>query len=254
MKADFHHATLAALAYQDRSPEVDKTLNELGYDDINFIDNNGAQVYLLSNKDHTTIAFRGTEPGELSDVVADLKTWKRKSKVSGRVHDGFYDELEKVWGKIGFVLATRHKGKSLTICGHSLGAAMATLCAARLCDQGYKLVLYTYGSPRVGNRAFMKSVTCCHHRWVNNNDAVTKVPMALMGFKHCGKLHYLNHYGFVRNGLNPWQRFKDQWRGRLAAWRKCELFDGARDHSVSDYVKYIGNPVNDDVLIDKTTN
>lgn len=254
MKADFHHSTLASLAYQNRSPEVDKQLEELGYTDIRFIDINGAQVYLVSNKDHVAIAFRGTEVTQMSDVVADLKAWKKRSKVAGKVHDGFYDEVEKVWKPLMFELATIHSGKSLSVCGHSLGAAMATICAARLCVSGYKLVLYTYGSPRVGNRTFVKSITCCHHRWVNNNDAVTKVPMAIMFFKHHGKLHYLNHYGLVRNGLNPWQRFKDGWRGRVAAWKKCEPFDGARDHSIGKYVANIGKPENDHNEDHKTTN
>ena len=245
MKADLHHATLASLAYKDKSLALDKQFNELGYDDVEFIDIEGAQVYLLSNKDHTTIAFRGTEPKEFSDIVADLKTWKTRSKVAGRVHDGFYDEIKKVWGKLSFSLNTKHKGKSLSVCGHSLGAAMATICSARLCNEGHKLILYTYGSPRVGNRKFVKSITCNHNRWVNNNDMVTKVPLALMFFKHHGTLHYLNHYGFVRNGLSPWQRIKDSWRGRLAAWKKREPFDGARDHSVDKYVANIGKPEND---------
>lgn len=245
MKADLHHAILASLAYKDKSKAVEKQFNELDYNDVKFIDIDGAQVYLLSNKDHVTVAFRGTEPKEFSDIVADLKTWKTKSKVAGRVHDGFYDEVEKVWGTLSFDLATKHKGKSLSICGHSLGAAMATICAARLCADGHKLILYTYGSPRVGNRKFIKSLTCAHHRWVNNNDMVTKVPLAIMLFKHHGKLHYLNHYGLIRNGLSPWQRIKDSWRGRLAAWRNREPFDGARDHAIGKYVDNIAKPEND---------
>jgi len=254
MKADFHHATLASLAYNSPTKKVNDELIALGYEEIRFIDIDGAQVYLVSNKDHTTIAFRGTEVTQFSDVVADLKAWKTKSKVSGKVHDGFYDEVEKVWKSIIFELSTMHKGKSLSICGHSLGAAMATICAARLSKAGYKLVLYTYGSPRVGNRTFAKSIGCCHHRWVNNNDAVTKVPMAIMFFKHHGKLHYLNHFGLVRNGLSPWQRFKDSWRGRVAAWKKREPFDGARDHSIGKYVTAIGKPENDMGEEHKTTN
>ena len=30
MKADFHHSTLASLAYQDQSPEIDAQFKELG--------------------------------------------------------------------------------------------------------------------------------------------------------------------------------------------------------------------------------
>ena len=112
---------------------------------------------------------------------------------------------------------------------------MATLCAARLQKQYKNLALYTYGSPRVGNKDFIKSVNVKHHRWVNNNDAVTRVPPAFLGFRHHGEMKYLNHYGNVRNGLSIWQRFKDRIRGRWAAWKKLQFFDGAFDHSISDY-------------------
>ena len=83
MKADFHHSTLASLAYQDQSPEIDAQFKELGYEDIRFINIDGAQVYLVSNKNHVAIAFRGTEVTQMSDVVADLKAWKKRSKVAG---------------------------------------------------------------------------------------------------------------------------------------------------------------------------
>lgn len=244
MKADFHHATVAMLAYEDESPELKSKFKDLGYSKATFIDIDGAQAYILSNNEHITIAFRGTEPGEMSDVFADLKAWKSRSQVAGKVHDGFYDEIKKVWDKITYAV-NKHKGKSLTVCGHSLGGAMATICAARLSNAGHDLVLYTYGSPRVGDKVFVSNIKCQHRRWVNNNDVVTKVPLWIMGFRHHGELCYLNHYGNVRNGLNPWQRFKDGWRGRLAAWRNRQPFDGARDHSIGDYAAKISKHCKD---------
>ena len=229
-----HHALLSTLAYKNLSPIIEANLKKIGYKTVEFIDIRGAQCYLLSNKDLITIVFRGTEPGQPSDIIADIKTWKSKSKVAGKVHDGFYDELEKVWEKIE-AFTNKNKNKECTITGHSLGGAMATLCAARLQTQYKNLALYTYGSPRVGNKEFINSCKIKHHRWVNNNDAVTRVPPALFGFRHHGTMMYLNHYGNVRNGLSIWQRFKDRVRGRWAAWKKLQFFDGAFDHSISDY-------------------
>ena len=68
---------------------------------------------------------------------------------------------------------------------HSLGAALATICASRLDAHE----LYTFGSPRVGNRAFVKEMKndgIQHYRFVNNNDIVTGVPFPLRV--------YINHY------------------------------------------------------------
>ena len=61
-----------------------------------------------------------------------------------------------------------------------------------------------------------------------------------MGFRHSGELVYVNHYGNIRK-MTYWQRFKDKLRGRLAAWRKREAFDGVRDHDISAYHKKINN-------------
>ena len=82
----------------------------------------------------------------------------------------------------------------------------------------------------------MKKDGIKHYRFVNNNDIVTSVPLALMGFRHSGDLVYVNHYGNIRK-MTYWQRFEDKLRGRLAAWKKEEAFDGVRDHDISAYCK-----------------
>lgn len=236
MNYDSHHAMLSAIAYKDLDPSIQANIKQLGYNTIEFLDIDGAQAYMLANDTLVTLVFRGTEPGEPSDLIADAKTWKSKSKVAGKVHDGFYDEIEKLWSSIEEFIY-KHKSKECTITGHSLGAAMATICAARLQDDFKNISLYTYGSPRVGNKDFIKTLKFKHHRWVNNNDTVTRVPPAFLGFRHYGELKYLNFYGNVRNGLSPWQRFKDRMRGRLKAWSKLQFFDGVYDHSIDAYAK-----------------
>ena len=238
MNYDSHHAMLSACAYTDLNPSIEATFSKIGYKTIHFLNTDGAQAYLLSNDDLITIAFRGTEPSQPSDLIADAKSWKSKSKVAGKVHDGFYDEIEKIWDEIE-EFANNNPNKQMTITGHSLGAAMATLCAARLQDKFEDLALYTYGSPRVGNKEFISSCKFKHYRWVNNNDAVTRVPPAFIGFRHHGQMKYLNHFGNIRNGLSTWQRFKDRIRGRISAWKKWQFFDGAYDHSISDYHRKI---------------
>ena len=96
MNRSSYFANLSALAYKDFDKALKTKLKELGYPTQRFIDVDGAQVLYLQNKHEQVLAFRGTEPNEMSDVKADLKAWKSKSKTDGKVHDGFYDEINKV--------------------------------------------------------------------------------------------------------------------------------------------------------------
>ena len=59
-------------------------------------------------------------------------------------------------------------------------------------------------------------------------------------FRHHGELVYINHYGNIRK-MTFWQRFKDKLRGRRAAWRNKQPFDGVRDHDIGAYHEKIKN-------------
>jgi hypothetical protein len=78
-------------------------------------------------------------------------------------------------------------GWAVFLTGHSLGGALATLCAHDLALRAWsrrpQLVMVNFGSPRVGNRAFAEDFNKLVPRaWrvVNRNDAVAAVPR-LMG-------------------------------------------------------------------------
>ncbi len=225
----YFFAEISALAYHDGT-KAKRELQKIGFKSYKFLDNDGAQAHIFNNKDHLIIAFRGTEPKQFSDVKADLLAIKRKSKTEGRVHMGFKLELRKLWNDITGLIDKRKQ--QIWITGHSLGAAMATLCASRLEER--VPILYTYGSPKVGGREFCDGCDVEHYRFKNNNDLVTSVPLWLMGYRHHGELQYLNYYGNIRK-LTSWQKFKDSMRGRWKALQKFQLFDGMFDHSITDY-------------------
>ena len=82
-----HHACIARLAYKDLDKEVRKEWKALGFTSVKFIDIEGAQAYVLGNKERITVAFRGTEPKEKSDVFADLEATHERG-----FHEGFYEE------------------------------------------------------------------------------------------------------------------------------------------------------------------
>lgn len=231
-----HFAQMAALAYLD-GKKAKPQYKKLGYGGYLFTEDRGAQAHLVWSKTEVVICFRGTEPGEFSDIVADLNAIPDRAQIGGFVHNGFQEEVNKVWDDLLPTLQQRiDDGLPVYICGHSLGGAMATIAASRLGDS--VACLYTYGSPRVGTRGFVKRIKCEHYRHVNNNDVVPKVPFAFLGYKHHGTLRYINFYGNIRK-MTQYQRFKDGWRGRVTAWKKKQPFDGARDHSMVNYVKYL---------------
>lgn len=227
-------AQMANLAYRDRAKTAYRSL---GYANHMFIDIDGAQCHIVWNKDELVVCFRGTELNESSDIKADLNIWPDDAQIGGKVHNGFQNELEKLWEQICAVIDSKLQTRKLFLTGHSLGAAMATVAASRLIPDA----LFTFGSPRVGNTAFVHSSKAFseieHHRFVNNNDIVARVPFALMGYRHHGTLHYINFYGKLRK-YTYWQRVKDKVRGRWQALKNRKPFDGSDDHWIGYYMDY----------------
>jgi triacylglycerol lipase len=236
-----HYARCSAIAYRDKATKEE--LKELGYSKAKLISFESAQCMIFENTKEITLAFRGTEPTQVKDVIADLKAWKHKSQITvGKVHDGFYDELKKIWDEITtYINKGKAKDKTLHITGHSLGGGMATIAASRLKNRVKNV--YTYGSPRVGNKRWVNvNSDFNYQRFVNNNDIVPKVPLWIMGYRHCGKLQYINYYGDFRSATF-WQRTKDGLRGRWAAAKQWSLLDGLSDHSINHYINKLENPI-----------
>jgi len=90
-------------------------------------------------------------------------------------------------------LSTR-KTRPVWITGHSLGAALATLAAHRY---GAAQVLYSFGSPLVGDAEFRNRFRATHFRVVNNTDIVTRVPPEALGYRHVGDMISIDGTGRV---------------------------------------------------------
>ena len=230
--ARFFFACCSLLAY--RKPNIsEKYFRQAGFESISMMDVKGAQCYLLANENDAIIVFRGTEPKQKSDLWADIKTWKRKSETQGSVHAGFKGEVDKLWSGVQTFINSNNE-KNLYITGHSLGGAMATIAASRLRDVDSIKACFTYGSPRVGNKVWADHLRFHHQRIQNNNDAVTQTPPMLIGYRHYYPAVYINHYGNIRK-LTRWQKLKDMFRGRWAALKKFQFFDGIYDHNMDKY-------------------
>lgn len=225
-------AKLAKIAYCNKKDATSQA-KKLGFTTIEYYDRDGAQAYRFMNKEDLVIACRGTEPTEFNDIKADLNAVPVMAETVSRVHKGFKAEVDELWPMIlEDIDRKQNQKKKLWFCGHSLGAAMATIMASR-CHlyEGIPTVeeLYTYGSPRVGWKGYCKSLGVVHHRWRNNNDIVTKVPLAIMGYRHDGELHYITSDNKIgKPGLRDW--WKGTWDGI-----KNGRFDSIGDHDIQAY-------------------
>jgi len=166
---------------------------------IKFEASNGTDaIFSYGGYDPTTdriiIVFRGTEPDSLKDWLDDLDNmelvpWKGNSSLE--VGDGWNKGYDSVRNQIlsgAQLLNQTYPGKQLCITGHSLGAALAGVCAVDLIEEGYSnLLVYTYGEPRIGNLNFanyMQTILPNYYRVINDRDIVPKLPYQWMGFHH----------------------------------------------------------------------
>ena len=157
-------------------------------------------AYVAWQEDWLLVTFRGTEPDQLEDSLTDaalaLVPW-----TSGRVHYGFKKALDVIWPTLMDTLDGLAPGRAVWFCGHSLGAALATLAADRFVTAGG---VCTFGSPRVGDRAFAAAATRTLSgrmlRFVNNHDVVTHVPPPLFAYKHIDLRRQIARNGAITAG------------------------------------------------------
>lgn len=230
-------AELSSISYYDEE-HASKFAAEIGLPEYRFFDRDGAQAYMFWNDVDCVVACRGTEPNEWNDIKADANAVSVLTETFGRVHKGFKQEVDDLWPMLEDALV--QNSRTLWFTGHSLGGAMATICAGRcyLSEiESMPRALFTYGSPRVGDKRFINFVELDHSRWVNNNDLVTRVPPAWMGYRHGGDEWYLNRNGNIRS-VNGWTRSYDRLRGFLRGLLSFSI-DHFSDHSIDDYVEHI---------------
>ena len=230
-------AELSMIAYNDED-ETRRACKILGFDDITFYDRDGSQAYRFRNDHDCVIACRGTEPNEWNDIRADANAASVLAETTGKVHRGFKQEVDDLWPMLETALVSNEQ--PLWFCGHSLGAAMATICAGRCFLSHINSIpqqLFSYGSPRVGNNRYVNYVTLDHFRYVNNNDIVTRVPPILLGYRHCGQEVYLNRHGEIQQ-IGHINRRRDRWKGFLAGLMKWKI-DHFGDHSIHNYIDAI---------------
>lgn len=137
------------------------------------------------------VAFRGSSNIQnWLDNVQFSRTCPYEDAPDVCVETGFHKVFEYMKEDIMSLLVRLSEtyGTQKVVCtGHSLGAAVATLFAYHI--QGeygakWEVSLITFGSPRIGNKAFVEGGPRHGLRITHANDMVVHVPQMILGYEH----------------------------------------------------------------------
>ncbi len=259
-------AELSRLAYCRKASEfafdtdtIRDVLTKLGFSQFGFFESpnaaaRGTHCFTAvgtdpdSKKQAGMVVFRGTDADDPTDIGDDadfvLKDWE----CGGQVHKGFARALEEV--RPALTNAVEGMDGPILFTGHSLGAALATLAASLYKPSGRVGALYTFGSPRVGNSAFVDTLRDTKsYRFRDCSDVVTRLPLPEMGYAHVGPAHYIDRSGAITVDPSDVTVTEDMVIAeceylRKYAWKKGNV--GVRDladHAPINYVFGIGQIV-----------
>lgn len=198
------------------------------------------QVSITDCDGALVIAFRGTQ--EVRDFLTDAQCWREDLLEGGEVHNGFYESLQTVIGEVA-ERASKHGVRAVFITGHSLGGALAMLCAEWFAHHLIPVhSIYTFGQPRVGDGTFASEYNSLllerTFRFVHEEDVVPRVPGVLIGYRHAGTEIFLPSTGGMVVNPTLWKKaksgipgaFKDLRHGRLAF---------LSDHHMDNYLRRV---------------
>jgi triacylglycerol lipase len=155
--------------------------------------------YVAESADRIVIAFRGTDSKAdwVSDAVARQIDYKF-APLAGQTHCGFTRIYSSARKQILAILKSLSPAKKLAITGHSLGGALATLCAAdkAVYSRIQSPETYTFGSPRVGDPTFASVFNrrpVVSWRVYNMFDLVPLVPPRIFKSPINGCVYYYMH-------------------------------------------------------------
>lgn len=203
-------------------PDVNATLIES--EDLTQTDTQAAVLHNTETQD-LYIVFRGTEKG--LDWINNLQFRQQvypygdETTTDVRFHRGFMAAYFAVRDRL-LDLVKQHPDCVVTVTGHSLGGAIATIAALDIQynitqNTGQSIRIYTFGAPRVGNSALVESFNRRvpkSHRFVYGWDIVTRVPRLWQGYTHVSELY----------------RLGSMWTWQLIRRR-------VKDHAISSYVE-----------------
>jgi len=199
----------------------------------------GAQAFSIIKNGILYIVFRGTESSQ--DVVINLDIARVPLLPNNKyilVHQGFLKQFNSLKDDIVKKIKNTFLNINEIICiGHSLGGALATLAAGYLgClyKNDHEIICHTFGSPRVGNKHFMRwfqeNVKSSENaRIINHADPVSQIPLS-------SRFEHVSDALCIMDNLTVKNLPDTKWYWRLLGFRsKC--CNPVLAHSCDQYIE-----------------
>jgi predicted lipase len=198
-------------------------------------DANGVQGCVIEIDGICWVVFRGTD--EASDWGKNLNTKQETVPFVGNVHAGFWSAWLSVRDLVcdAVMYTSKRLQKKIIITGHSMGGALAAICAA---DMFYwNPDVYTFGQPRAGNAWFCERLLgLVYYRFVNSGDLVTQAPTGWR-FDHTGHEVWFDQDG-NRGHPSKWDRFSE-WGKSLFSNLIRRRSPALQNHDMDRYLRNI---------------
>ncbi len=253
---------LSELAYWDQA-DIDKMVRKLNtqyqgsFITAEIVDdkNSGAQALLWSTEHYLIIAFRGTEPSRIKDMVSDVKLWNYANHPSQieklanmpTGHGGFRRSLmnlisnEDLFAKINSIIYKSNSKADLTkipvyTTGHSLGAAISQLFMECLRYKSYNFSgAYHFAPPLAvdcSENKYMKDTFGAKvYDIINYKDFVPRA--GRNGVAHFGQFYRICDDGLLYREPGAYVKFSG-----------LEYFKAFKYHSLSNHLAALRKPKN----------
>lgn len=214
-----------------------------------------AEALVTMVRDGVAVAFKGSKEPEdfIQDAKFEMETLafvrhNAAAPCAAKVHRGFLEDFDAlnvaVVSQVKTSLQTFARVSpqpKIYITGHSLGGALAILCALEFARQKLPVAaVITFGQPRVGNKAF---ATIYNHtvltprqdfekfttleditfHVINADDPVPLFPPLLFGYRDEGNEIFLPRHAHAKINPSIGLQIIDDVLGALDSWRRQKL-------------------------------
>jgi hypothetical protein len=149
-------ARLANAAYAGTEAQAAAGAAALGMSEAHLVQGQDCAAIVCRSGARRLVAFAGTHVTANTSLaeIADNFAGEPIEYNGGRVHDGYFAPLDRLWPRIGALLGD---ADPVVVLGHSMGGARAHL-ARSLLAQEREVAVVSFGAPKAATPDFWRSI------------------------------------------------------------------------------------------------